>query len=287
MWIFLALVTAIVTSINAIIFKKLATRVQYLGLGVGQILGSMPFLALSLLWYWPVRIEPLFWVGLLGTSFLNVFATVFVFRAITLEDISFLAPIAAFNPLLTLFVSFIALGEYPSLLGIMGIVLIGFGATLLGREEGKATHLGLMQFFRKRGVRLTLAAQGIWAVTPAFEKIALQSTNPENPALLAFLSSVIIPIGMIPFMYREKKKILKQLTHFSPVFLFIGFISTLSVLAAFTAYLQTNLGYVAAIFRMNIFFTMILAALFLKEKIDMSRLGAVIFMFVGVLLLAL
>ncbi len=157
MWIPLALTTAVVTSINWVIFKHLTRRTHYTIVALGQMIAALPFQALIVFfWYRPMALEPMFWVGMLGSGLLNIVTTILSFKTLIMEDISFLAPIAAFNPLLVTFVSSLTLKEYPSVTGIVGIVLIGLGASLLGREGKERPHVSLLRLFGRKSVRYML-----------------------------------------------------------------------------------------------------------------------------------
>lgn len=93
-------------------------------------------------------------------------------------------------------------------------------------------------------------------------------------------------LGLLILIYLKKQQLTSPLITHWHVFLVTGILATVSVVAAFHAFLLTNVAYVTAIFKTNMFFTIILASIFLKEKTTQTRLGAALFMFLGVILLA-
>lgn len=286
MWILYALTQAIVGSFSTILSKSLSKNIHYAVLPIGQLLAGWPFLALAFLWYGPVRVESWFWIGVFVTSILNVIAFLLAFKTLVMEEVSFLAPVIAINPLITVIFSFFTLGEVPSLTALIGIVFIGIGASFLGREGRELPHRSLARFFRRRSVQFVVVAQVIWAITPTFEKLALIHMTPTNPAALPLATWPLIALGIMPFAWYKTKSIIKPLINIWPSLVLIGFFMTIGTLAAFTAFLQTNVAYVTAVMRTSMFFTMLLAKIFLHERISWDRLGAVVFMFSGIVLLA-
>lgn len=276
MWILYALTQALVGSLTTIISKRLSKNTHYAVLPIGQLLAGWPFLLLAFLWYGPVRVEEWFWVGVAVTSVLNVIAFLLAFKTLAMEDVSFLAPIVALNPLITVIFAFFTLREVPSVAALIGIVFIGIGASFLGRE-GKGVP---------RSVQLAVVAQIIWAVTPIFEKLALIHMVPINPAALPLATWPLIALGIIPFAWHKTKNITKPIIKIWPSLVLVGFLMTIGTLAAFTAFVQTNVSYVTAVMRTSMFFTMFLAKLILHENISWDRLSSVIFMFAGIVLLA-
>lgn len=286
-WIILALTTAIITSINNVVLKHLVNRkTHYTVVALGMTLAIIPFLSFALVWYWPTQVDSVFWVNLVIDAVVNILAFYFAFRTLVMEDASFLAPIAAFNPLMTTVVSMVTLKEIPSAPGVVGIISVCIGASLLGKERTEKLYVSFLKFFRRKSVQYMLGAYLIWAITPTFEKTALLHSHPANPALLSLGANIVISVGFLLIAFRATPHVGKQLVKIVPVMLVVGLLGMIGQLAAFTAFTLTNVGYASAIFRTSILFTTILASLFLKEKVE-ERVAATLFMFLGVILLAL
>ncbi|MBI3742077.1 MAG: hypothetical protein HY257_10045, partial [Chloroflexi bacterium] len=75
-------------------------------------------------------------------------------------------------------------------MGAFGVAVIGMGAYFFALEEAKTNLLApLRALAKQRGVGLAILASFIWGLTPIFEKIAIQHSAPQNPPLVAFLTT--------------------------------------------------------------------------------------------------
>ena len=254
---------------------------------LGGFAASLPFLIVVLMVSGIPRVDSLFWFGAVGTSLLNILATWLSFKALSLEDASFLAPIAAFNPVVTSIVSMFTLREFPSLFGAVGIVSIGIGALLLGRTKQKKFHTSFINLFSNKSVQYMLVCYLIWSVTPSLEKTAVLHTSNGSPVLLALVSTTLLSLGIVPFVYRRRKELLSSLQGNFGWFGVLGILTVVGEVAVFTAFTLTNVAYVTAVFKTSMVFTVLFAGVFLRERGLASRLLATAFMLVGVVLLSL
>jgi len=287
MWIFYALTTSVIVAVNSVIWRKLSAKTHYLILATGQATLLVPLLVLAgVLWYRVGSLGSLFWVGVFGSGILNVVANVWIFRAISLENVSTLAPLAAFNPLCMLLISMVTLHETPSFSGLLGISSISIGVFLLTRQSQEVFHRSIVRFFQRPGVQLAMGANFLWAITPTFEKPALLAMQPPNPAIFSAAINAVIVLGTWFIARRTVAHLGRQLVSRWPLWILVGVLTTVGQLAALTAFLMTHVSYAAAIFRTSMFFTIVLASIFLKERVSKEQAGAAMFMFVGAVLLA-
>lgn len=287
MWLLFGFTASLASSINGIYLKKLVHKVYFLVVPIGMFLFAIPFLFVFLQWSPDVQFTNDFWMGLIATSIFNVLANTLAYKALELEDVSFLAPLAAFNPVFTMIISFFTLHEVPSPLGVAGIFTIGVGAVLLSTTKGEKLWHAIRNFYRNRAIQYTTLVYIIWAITPTFEKIALRGSNPESPVHLAIGMCILIALGMLPLAILRKSNPFGAIVRRIPMFLLVGGLAALTIVTAFYTFSLVNLGYATAVIRKSMFFTMLLAALFLKEKLTRLRIGAGLLMFLGVILLTI
>lgn len=288
LWIFLALGFAIASSIGAIIDKHLIRRIPHMVVALGGYVASLPFVAIVLLMTGVPQVDTIFWLSVVATSLLNIGATVLAFQALAWEDASFLAPIAAFNPVITTIISIFTLHEFPSPVGIVGIGCIGIGAVFLGQTKEQKLHVSLAKLFERKSVQYMLICYLIWSVTPTFEKTAILHTSSHSPLVLEFVSSFLVALGIVPFAMKQLDVGVKRaVVRATGRFVLIGVVGLVGQIAAYTAFTMTHVGYATAIFKTSMLFTVLFAGLFLKERGLESRLVATVFMLVGVVLLSL
>lgn len=289
MWIWLALTFALLSSINILLIKLTLKKVdEYVIAWVGAV-SSLPFsAAIILLFYQISKIDRFFVIGVLASALLNVAAGLLSYRSIKISEMSILAPISAFNPIFTMMISSVTLGEIPTARGFTGVFIIALGAYLL---NASALKEGMLEPFKKlfsnRGIQLALVCNLIWAITPTFEKTAIFHTQPQVPPFVSLGGGCLLAIFFLPIMLSKSKKPFQQIRINLKVFLLMGIIGAIASAAAFQAFSLANLGYATAIFKLSMIFNVFWGYLFLKEKGIKERLLGSGVMFTGVLLLVL
>ena len=289
MWALYALTAALLTSFLPIINKRILTTADVAIVAWAPNLLSLPLLlAVTLaLIGWP-RVDGLFLLGVLASGVLNLVATLASTRALQLADASVATPFLSFNPAFTLLLSSFTLREIPSVRGIVAVLLIVLGAYLFQlREVGKGLLAPVQALTHQPGVLLAIGASFVWGLTPIFEKIAIQHTSPENPLIVAFATTFLTVVLLTPALWRRRTDLLDQLRRHRPLFGAAGLISGVAPLFGFSAIALGYVGYVTALFKLGVVFTVVWGALLLKEHGLRERLLATVVMVIGGLLIAI
>ncbi len=289
MWALYALTAALLTSFLPIINKRILTTADVAIVAWAPNLMSLPLLlAVTLaLIGWP-RVDGLFLLGALASGVLNLVATLASTRALQLADASVATPFLSFNPAFTLLLSSFTLREIPSVQGIVAILLIVLGAYLFQlREVGKGLLAPVQALTHQPGVLLAIGASFVWGLTPIFEKIAIQHTSPENPLMVAFATTFLTVVLLTPALWRRRTDLLDQLRRHRPLFGAAGLISGVAPLFGFSAIALGYVGYVTALFKLGVVFTVVWGSLLLKEHGLREHLLATVVMVIGGLLIAI
>jgi uncharacterized membrane protein len=289
MWVLYALAAALLTSFLPIINKRILQTADVAVVAwVPNALSLPMLLAVTLaLIGWP-RVDGLFLLGVLASGILNLVATLASTRALQLADASVATPFLAFNPAFTLLLSSFTLREVPSVRGIVGVLLVVLGAYLFQvREIGKGMLAPVRALVRQPGILLAISASFVWGLTPIFEKIAIQHTAPENPLMVAFVTTLLTVVLLTPALWRRASYPLAQLRRHRRLFGAAGLISGVAPLFGFSAIALGYVGYVTALFKLGAIFTVLWGALLLKEHGLRERLPATSVMVLGGLLIAL
>lgn len=141
-----------------------------------------------------------FGVALLGSSSINVVATLLYFRALKVSDLSLAVPFVTFTPLFLLATAPIIVGEYPTIYDAFGVLLLVIGAYILNlqeREKGYLAPLGAL--FEQPGPRLMLGVAFLWSFSSTFDKMGVQNSSPTvwATSLFATLTIAFIPIVLL------------------------------------------------------------------------------------------
>lgn len=289
MWAFLALGAAVLTSFNPILYKRMLKDAHPTVVVWGVTLVSLPLLGLFTLAL-TLQIPTFDWlfvVGVLGSACLNVIAHLAFTRALKLADVSLVTPLLIFSPVFTLLISAVFLSEIPSVRGLFGVGLVLSGAYWLNRGSGAGWLAAFKSLVFTPGVALVLLAGLLWAITPLFEKTAIQHTNPESPRFTAFVATALLTLLFTPAVVVQGKLDAVKLSPYRRELFFAGLIAGIAPVLAYTAYSLGLVGYVTTLFKLSTLLTVIWSFLFLKERGLAQRLPSTLVMVIGAILIAL
>lgn len=288
MWAWLAFLTALLTSFNPILYKRILADADAAEAVWGVTLLSLPLLtAVSIFWAIPFpQVDVWFFAGILGSATLNVFAQLTSTQALKISDASLVAPLLTFNPVFTLIISAVTLREIPTWLGVAGVGLIMIGAYLLNLKNEMTWLAPLREVLTHRAIVLALIAAFLWGITPILEKIAIEHTAPQNPPLVALGTTVPLIFFLAPPLVRRMDHLWLAMRQQWRGFLVAGIISGIAPVLGFTAIALGLVGYVAAVFKLSTVFTVVWGALILHEGNFKQRLPASVLMVLGALVIA-
>lgn len=288
MWALLALGAAILTSFNPILYKRMLKDADAIVIVWGVTLLALPLLGLftlALTSQFP-RLDWLFAIGILGSAGLNAVAHLASTKALKLADVSLVTPLLIFSPVFTVLISAIFLGETPTARGLFGVGLVLMGAYWLNHHSGTGWMTSIKALALKPGIMLVLLAGLLWAITPLFEKVAIQHTQPESPRFAAFVAAALLTLTLTPAVISRGKPAIGKLTLHRRELLLAGLIAGIAPVLAYTAYSLGFLGYVTTLFKLSTLMTILWSSLFLKEQGLTQRLPAATLMVVGAILIA-
>ncbi len=289
MWILFALGAALLTSFNPILYKRMLKEADTLVVVWGVTLLALPLLGMFAFALTPrlPEMDWLFALGVLGSAGLNAAAHLASTRALKLADVSFVTPLLIFSPVFTVLISALFLGEIPSLRGMSGVGLVLAGAYWLNYRSGADWFAPFKSLAHTPAVTLVLLAGLLWAVTPLFEKTAIQHTDPQNPRLAAFVVHALLAATLTPAVLARGRAAIEKLLLQRREFFLAGLIAGIAPILGYTAFSLGFVGYVTTLFKLSTLMTMFWSFLFLKEHGLKQRLPASIVMVAGAILLAL
>jgi len=289
MWAILALGAAALTSFNPILYKRILKDADAIVVVWGVTLLALPLLGLfaftvtaqlpSLDW--------LFAIGVLGSAGLNALAHLASTRALKLADASLVTPLLIFSPVFTVLISALFLKEIPSARGLSGIALVLVGAYWLTHHSGMGWFAPFKSLALTPGVALVLLAGLLWAITPLFEKTAIQHTDPESPRFAALVITALLTLILTPPVMARGKQAIKQLSLHRLEVLLAGLIAGSAPVLGYTALSLGFVGYVTTLFKLSTLMTVIWGSLILKEGGLRQRLPSSLVMVIGAILIAI
>ncbi|MGD1854892.1 MAG: EamA family transporter [Leptolyngbyaceae cyanobacterium] len=137
---------------------------------------------------------------LVGGS-LNILAFTLYFRAIKTADLSLTVPLVTLTPLFLLVTSPIIVGEWPTGLDTVGVILLIFGSYVLNLQPSQGLTLApLRAIATNPGSRTMVGVAFIWSITSNFDKVGTLNSSALFWGTSLFAT---IAIGMVPFVARR------------------------------------------------------------------------------------
>lgn len=285
MWLVLALTCSLFNALQGAYGKKILSRVDPYILTWAMFLYDLPIMGVLLALDGIPVIQPGFWPALAVTLLINLAAVTLYIQAIKRSPLSLTIPLLSFTPIFLVLTAFIALGERPGPLGLVGILLIVVGAYCLGLK-GRLRHVldPLRYIGRERGSQMMLAVAFLWGVTAAADKAALMNTS---PVFFVCTFHLLYAILYIPIVRWRAGPQMGQIFRRAPALSLFALLGAIMIVSQMTAARLILVSYVIAIKRAGMVFSILLGYLFFGERHLGWRLVAAGLMVIGVCCLVL
>ncbi len=281
MWFFFALASAIIYSFRGVLEKRIIGNTNRYVLGFAVRLFALPFFFIPLFLF-PDKVIPIqnlsfeFWFAIAFIAFIcTPLETVFYYKALKEEEVSFVLPLLSLAPVITLACSALFLREFPNIFGIIGVLLIILGIYTLKLNHARE---GIMQPFRhiknNKGAQMMTIVFLSLGIGSVIDKVGVSNSNAYVFALVNYIgvSTTLFFITVI-----KARKHLRELQTYWKQFLLLGAVVAGYTLLYVLALEESFASYAIAIRNASIIFTIVLGYLFFKEKdIKQKILAAVI-----------
>lgn len=178
-WILLSVAAAMFEGVHNILSKQGLKKIDEKIVLWGITFGSFIFLCIPLALEGIPPIGDKFLTTLIIVCVMDTVGALMYLKAIKETDLSLALPLMTFTPLFLLFTSPFMVGEVPSFMGCMGVILIVVGSYCLNIHT---FHKGPWEPFKalvsSRGPRIMLACAFLFSFTCNFHKIALLESSP-------------------------------------------------------------------------------------------------------------
>ncbi len=284
---FLAFLTAVLESLRAVLSKK---QTQHLdAFTIAWAFRFFTFiLLLPLLFLFPIpQTDGTFWLAFVGAVIVNAFASILYLQALKHSDLSKVGPLITFTPLFMLILSPLLVSEYPSFVGILGVLLIVIGAYIThtkGAQAGNHQNLldPLLSIVREKGSRYMLIVAFLFSIGSNLDKIAITHSSVW---FWAVVFNAGVTLVLLPVMFKPSARHAFTL-NWKPLLL-IGIVTAVGLLAQYTALTLMLVVYVIAIKRLAALFAVFWGLLIFREKFGVQRWIGALLMVGGVILITL
>jgi drug/metabolite transporter (DMT)-like permease len=264
MWFGLALLSALFQVLRNMSMKHLGRTLDDTINVWGRFTFLLPFTAGFVLWQGIPPLQPGFWfyVVLFGVS--QTAATLSLAKALRLSDISIVTALWKLSLLFLVVFAFLSLGEKPSLLGLVGILISMVGVYLLNVQKSRVSVWApLRELFVDRGLRYTLLSAALYAPTVVLIKQIIVRSDAYFANLMAYLAAslIILPLAL----WRSATHFVQIPRHWSS-FIGMGLFACLASVCHSLAYQLTLTSYVEAAKQAEVLFALGIGYLVFQER---------------------
>lgn len=296
MWFPLALVAMLMQTTRRSAEKKAADGINSMAMAWLQQTVAIPFIIISLFFarfYWPLELSTGFWQLMTLYVALSSLDLYLYFKALSIADISYVAPLMTLFAAGNLIGAYVVLGQVPTLLGAIGALLIMIGAYLVNLAKKRQKHN-----IKTNKLALFLIL-GVVALRSYYANIEVFMLREANPTTFNFYSSVltiplIIAVSLLiirnwPASYDKYwQKLGTGVRLFFWPLLIVGVTYTLNMLATYAAKLESpNAAYVGAVKSAAVLPVMIIGIFYFKEKVVRLQWIALVLIIAGLVLIGM
>lgn len=258
------------------VFQKKLTRAA--AQPVFVILATYFFLALAvapvLFWLGPLKLSVQFWLNLGLCIGLAVSGNALIVAALKSTDLSVLGPLNSYKAIVSLILGIFLLGEFPTLLGLVGILLIVAGSALITEKAAnQSTRGAFRQLFSNRGVQLRLAALVFSATEAVFLKKVLLLSSPLVTFVFWCLCGLPVAGLLVALAlrtgFRAELTVLRQK---KSTFLALALTTGLMQLSTLYTFGALQVGAALALFQISTLLSVFFGYHFFQEKDLLRRL---------------
>lgn len=284
-WFFLAVAAAVIQATNDVLSKKKLQQISVQAMSWGPFTVSFVILTPICLIQGVPETTSAFLPNLVLVSLLDVVGVMLYFKAIKSSDLSLALPIQMFTPLFLIVTSPLMLGEYPSLGGCAGVLLIVAGAYVLNMSRSKGGFFGpFVAIIHEPGPRYMFLGAITWSITWNLHKAA---TVASSPTFYVCAHQFLVSLFMGSYLLLRNRQVFAEVRRHIKFLTLIGFLVTLMFLCQMTAVQSGLTVYVAAIKRTSVLMGVALGILIFKEMGFRERLTGAGIMIAGVFITAL
>lgn len=284
-WLIFSILNAFFESLSNAFGKRGAQKINVLSVSWAQRFFSL-FIILPLVFFTNSfqQVNHTFWIAVFATSALNTITSLLFVKAIKDSPLSLTLPIVTLTPIFLLITSPIIVGEFPKLLGVLGIISTVIGSYILNLNKRVHSPIEpLLSIVKEEGPRLMLIVAFIWSITSNIDKIAIRNSNP----ILFSLASTFMILFFLSIILVFKRTSFSNIFKGSMILAPMGLASGLSYVFQMTAISITIVPNVITVKRTSALFGIIWGKVFFKEKNIKERLLGTVIIILGVVLVAI
>ncbi|QFU23998.1 DMT family transporter [Shewanella eurypsychrophilus] len=286
MWILFTLLAASMQAWRNAFQSQLSQDIKVSGVTLARFIWAGPIAALYLcglyLW-WPVAMPEFttqFCLYVLGAAAVQILATALMVKLFKLKNFAVGAGLAKSEALAAAVLGVIFFGTYLSVLGWLGVFIGGIAVFMMSSAKG----------FREISLKtavIGLACGTGFALTSLWVREAsliLDLPFPHGAAWVLLFVITVQTIALLAYLVITDKPTISALLERPKLTLLTSTTSCLGSIGWFTAMSLQTVPYVKTLGQIEVFFTLLIAMFWLKQKVKIKDLLALVLIAVAAIL---
>jgi len=230
---------------------------------------------------WTIPPRPFWMLVLLVSVPLEIFLAFLTTKALQMAPLSLMAPLGAFSSIFLIPVGYLVLGELPTRLGVVGVLLIFIGSFFLGWKvsEDKLRY-GLSNVLREPGSYVAILGAFVASITVTVAKFTFHYAP---PLLSAFYLTSLMGLALLPLLFMQSRGAIRMRGR---DVLGLMVMSGSGIALHYTGLSLISMVYYISIKRLSTVINVVWGRLFFREDHTRERLAGAAFMAAGVILIA-
>ncbi|MFT6977812.1 MAG: drug/metabolite transporter (DMT)-like permease [Shewanella psychromarinicola] len=286
MWIMFTFLAAFMQAWRNAFQSKLSKDVSIAGVTLARFIWAGPIAAgylFALHQYQPTAMPEFscsFWGFVIGASSMQILATGLMVKLFKMQNFAIGAGLAKSEALVAAILGVLFFGTQLSTLGWMGVIVGGLAVMLLSSKQG-FKHLSL------KTVLLGLACGSAFALTSLWVReasLTLQGPFTHRAAWVLLWVIGLQTIVLIGYLLAKDKSTLTALWQRPTLTLSISVTSCIGSIGWFSAMSLQAVPYVKTLGQVEVFFTLIIATFWLKEKVKINAVAGLLLIAIAAIL---
>ncbi|MDD8059876.1 DMT family transporter [Shewanella metallivivens] len=286
MWILFTFLAAFMQAWRNAFQSQLSKEVKVAGVTLARFIWAGPIAALylfSLHQYQPAALPQFsadFWGFVIGASSMQILATGLMVKLFKMQNFAIGAGLAKSEALVAAILGVFFFGTQLSLLGWIGVVVGGLAVMLLSSKQG-------FKQLSVKTVMLGLTCGSAFALTSLWVReasLTLQGPFTHRAAWVLLWVISIQTIVLIAYLVAKDKSTLSALWQRPKLTVAISVASCIGSIGWFSAMSLQAVPYVKTLGQIEVFFTLMIAALWLKDKVKINDVAGLVLIAIAAIL---
>jgi drug/metabolite transporter (DMT)-like permease len=204
MWLIASFVSAITLALLGVYIKKGSLHSNSLIITWGIVVISAILYLPLFLFGVPKVLSSTFWTSMIIAIIFDTIASILYIQSLKSSSISLIIPMLSLSPLFSLFFTVYINHLFPSILGIIGVIITLGGVYFLNFDHNtKHLFSPFTAFTREKGIQYIVIATLLWSIVDSLKRVGLDNSNQYFYTAIYQLTWAIC---FTPFVFLWSKK---------------------------------------------------------------------------------